>query len=196
MAIATTASGKFSLLTPTAKDVDWLVVANGLGKICRFAGNTRGHYSVAEHSVRLADAIARAGGDRMEQLQALVHDAHEVYCGDITRPMRRAIRVLSYESWLTVMDIERRCQKAVFQKAGCSECLCDRVDRFDEMLGDAEATLLLGCDRPDVSQFVWDALTDSWSSIGWDYVTASERWLGCLLALQNAAQVNAATSQV
>ncbi len=195
MSIATTASGKFNLLTPSANDVNWLVVANGLGKICRFAGNTRGHYSVAEHSVRLADAIAKAGGDHIEQLQALVHDAHEIYCGDITRPMRRAMRVLSYEAWATLMDIERRCQKAVFQAAGCYQQLCDRVDQFDVMLGDAEATLLLGCDRPDVSQFVWDALT-SGDAIGWDHVKASERWLNQFLTLQNAAQVNAATSQV
>lgn len=187
MSIATTASGKFDLLNPSPKDVDWLVVANGLGKICRFAGNTRGHYSVAEHSVRLADAIARAGGDSVEQLQALVHDAHEVYCGDITRPMRRAMQSLSHEAWKVVMDIERRCQTAVFQKAGCDQALCNRVDLFDWMLGDAEATLLLGCDRPDVSQFVWQALTDSWSSIGWDFETASERWLDRLIALQNAA---------
>jgi hypothetical protein len=186
MSIATTASGKFNLLAPATKDIDWLVVANGLGKICRFAGNTRGHYSVAEHSVRLADAIARAGGDRLEQLQALVHDAHEVYCGDMPRPMRQALRKLSFEAWITVRDIERRCQGIVFQKAGCEDGLCDRVDRFDEMLGDAEATLLLGCERPDVSQFVWDSLT-SGDAIGWDYVTASERWLGRLIALQAAA---------
>jgi hypothetical protein len=185
--IATTVSGKFNLLAPATEDIDWLVVANGLGKICRFAGNTRGHYSVAEHSVRLADAIYRAGGDRGEQLQALVHDAHEVYCGDITRPMRRAIQSLSHDAWKIVMDIERRCQKAVFQKAGCDVTLTNRVDIFDTMLGDAEATLLLGCERPDVSQFVWESLTEGWWPIGWDFETASERWLGRLIALQNAA---------
>jgi hypothetical protein len=69
MSIATTASGKFDLLNPSPKDIDWLVVASGLGKICRFAGNTMHHYSVAEHSVRLADVIAKAGGDRDEQLR-------------------------------------------------------------------------------------------------------------------------------
>jgi hypothetical protein len=184
MSIAHTTSGKFDLLNPKPKDIDWLVVANGLGKICRFAGNTLHHYSVAEHSVRLADAIARAGGDRDEQLQALVHDAHEVYCGDITRPMRQAIRKLSFEAWMTVMDIERRCQKVVFEKAGCQLTLGDRVDRFDTMLGSAEATLLLGCDRPDVSQFVWDSINEG---VCWDAVLASERWLGRLIALQNAA---------
>jgi hypothetical protein len=184
MSIATTASGKFDLLNPNPKDIDWLVVASGLGKICRFAGNTMHHYSVAEHSVRLADVIAKAGGDRDEQLQALVHDAHEIYCGDITRPMKRAIRTLSYDAWLTVMDIERRCQKAVFEKAKCQQTLGGRVDRFDLMLGNAEATLLLGCDRPDVSQLVWDCLD---KDLCWDDVKASERWLGRLIALQNAA---------
>lgn len=176
MSVATTAAGKFSLLTPSPKDVNWLVVANSISKICRFAGNTRGHYSVAEHSVRLADAIARAGGDRAEQLQALVHDAHEAFCGDVTRPMRRAVQALSFEAHKILMDIERRCQKAVFQAAGCDGVLTDRVDLFDSMLGDAEATLLLGNERPDVSQFVWEALTAG-DSLGWDYEHASVVWL-------------------
>lgn len=176
MSVATTAAGKFSLLTPNPRDVNWLVVANAISKICRFAGNTRGHYSVAEHSVRLADAIARAGGNRAEQLQALVHDAHEAFCGDVTRPMRRAIQALDFNAFKTWEDIERRCQRAVFVAAGCESVLTDRVDHFDAMIGDAEATLLLGNERPDVSQFVWEALTAG-DSLGWDYEHASVVWL-------------------
>jgi len=184
MSVATTAAGKFSLLTPSPKDVNWLVVTNAISKICRFAGNTRGHYSVAEHSVRLADAIARAGGNRAEQLQALVHDAHEAYCGDVTRPMRRAIQALDFKAFKVWEDIERRCQKAVFQAAGCDTSLTDRVDHFDAMLGDAEATLLLGCERSDVSQFIWDAMGGG-ESIGWDAERASVLWLDRFIELQN-----------
>lgn len=177
MSVATTAAGKFSLLNPNPKDVNWLVVANSISKICRFAGNTRGHYSVAEHSVRLADAIARAGGNRDEQLQALVHDAHEAFCGDVIRPLRRAFAEISLDALAALMNIERRCQKAVFEAAGCDAVLSDRVDQFDAMLGDAEATLLLGCERPDVSQFVWEALTAG-DSLGWDCEHSSVVWLG------------------
>lgn len=184
MSVATTAAGKFSLLNPNPEEVNWLVVANAISKICRFAGNTRGHYSVAEHSVRLADAIARAGGNHAEQLQALVRDAHEAYCGHVTRPMRQAVHAVSIEAYRVFMDIERRCQKTVFEAAGCTANLTDRVDLFDQMLGDAEATLLLGCERPDVSQFVWEAM-GAGESIGWDAERASVLWLDRFIELQN-----------
>lgn len=184
MSVATTAAGKFSLLNPNPEEVNWLVVANAISKICRFAGNTRGHYSVAEHSVRLADAIARAGGNRAEQLQALVHDAHEAFCGDITRPMLQAVLKLNATAYNAIKEIERRCQEAVFIAAGCDTMLEARVMHFDIMLGNAEATVLIGCERPDISQFVWDALTAG-DPIGWDYEHASIVWLDQLNKLQS-----------
>lgn len=66
-------------------------IANALSQINRFTGHLREPYSVAEHSVRVARAVADLGGRSEIVLGALLHDAHEAYLGDISGPLKRLI---------------------------------------------------------------------------------------------------------
>lgn len=57
-------------------------IAGSLSNLCRFNGHTREFYSVAQHSVsvsRLCPPPLRLAG--------LLHDAHEAYVGDTSRPV-------------------------------------------------------------------------------------------------------------
>lgn len=85
----------FNLATPKFVDVSTVDIANALGQICRFCGHTRTFYSVAEHSVRVADYVSsRCKVDTdatIMHVAALLHDAHEAYTGDITSPMKAAM---------------------------------------------------------------------------------------------------------
>lgn len=67
-------------------------IAKQLGALCRYAGATPDHYSVARHSLVVA---ALAPDDPQHKMAALLHDAHEALTGDILRPMTRRLSMPS-----------------------------------------------------------------------------------------------------
>lgn len=82
-----TATGKqFWPLDPRPEEVDIVDIAFGLSKICRYGGHTTRFYSVAEHSVLVAQALPKN-----LQMYGLLHDASEAYLGDVIRPLKRFI---------------------------------------------------------------------------------------------------------
>ena len=99
----------FPLLSPTPADVDWRDIAAALSKQCRYNGHCHAFYSVAQHSVLAAeaatsehfwDALDRqvfeaaigAIGEEAFFRAVLLHDAPEAYIGDLTTPMKEAMR--------------------------------------------------------------------------------------------------------
>lgn len=76
---------RFDLLEPTPDMVRLDDIAWSLAHIRRFGGHA-GAYTVAEHSLLVAKVCP------VElQLEALLHDAHEAYVGDIVSPVQGAI---------------------------------------------------------------------------------------------------------
>lgn len=73
-----------------SKDVCIQDIAHSLAYQCRFNGHTRSFYSVAEHSVLLADLVQVDSGvqNLTRRMAALLHDSAEAYIGDITGPVR------------------------------------------------------------------------------------------------------------
>ena len=72
-------------LPPAALSVE--TIAGALSRICRFGGHVFRAYSVAEHSILVA---ALVGQDF--QLEALLHDAAEAFCGDVVSPIKRRLQ--------------------------------------------------------------------------------------------------------
>jgi hypothetical protein len=66
-------------------------IAHALSHICRFGGHCERHYSVAEHSLYVADILKSRGMPATGQLAGLLHDAHEAYCGDVPTPIKAAL---------------------------------------------------------------------------------------------------------
>lgn len=77
---------KFFPLSPEADQVDIEDIARGLSKICRFCGQIKDFYSVAEHSVEVMHLVP----DRLK-LAALLHDASEAYISDIPAPLKKQL---------------------------------------------------------------------------------------------------------
>ena len=83
--------GIIDLSNPKESDVNICFIAQALSRIPRFNGLTGdyGTYSVAQHCVIGADAMYKATGDKELALRFLLHDAHEAFLGDITRPVQK-----------------------------------------------------------------------------------------------------------
>jgi uncharacterized protein len=75
-------------------------IAAALSRQCRFAGHTTWHYSVAQHSLIVADLLPRA-----DALQGLMHDATEAYLVDLPTPVKKLLpgyAVLEADLWRTI----------------------------------------------------------------------------------------------
>jgi hypothetical protein len=76
----------FDLENPDPQRVLINDIAQGLSNTCRFAGQCREFYSVAQHSVHVSEIVPPE-----DALAALLHDAQEAYIHDITRPLKQLL---------------------------------------------------------------------------------------------------------
>lgn len=82
----TLASGHvFDFLNPQGSVFDIEDIAHGLSNVCRYAGQCRDFYSVAEHSILVSEVVTEY------QFEALMHDASEAFIGDVTRPLKQLL---------------------------------------------------------------------------------------------------------
>ena len=65
------------------QSLDIRTVALTLGRICRFAGNCKTFWPVLIHSLVVADLAPEAVA-----IHALLHDAAEIYIGDVPSPFK------------------------------------------------------------------------------------------------------------
>lgn len=79
------------LLDPKPEDMDLKVIATALGRIQRFGAHGRGSYTVALHSVNVAETLRQRGESPDVQLWGLLHDAAEAFIGDIVSPLKRQL---------------------------------------------------------------------------------------------------------
>ena len=107
-------------------------IVHALTQICRFGGHCKRHYSVAEHSLFVADILRSWGIPAPGQLAGLLHDAHEAYCGDMPTPIKRALG----EPW---REFESGVEKAVHGALGVS----DLMDTWQASVHDADLCALV-----------------------------------------------------
>lgn len=95
--IVTSSGRQFSYLDPRPHMIDICDIAHALSQICRFNGHTSLFYSVAQHSLLVADKMIGSAGER---LAGLLHDAAEAYVCDIPSPLK----VLLGSTYLDIHD--------------------------------------------------------------------------------------------
>jgi len=110
---------QFWTLDPRPEEVRLADIAHALSLQCRYGGHCREHYSVAEHSVRVSEALVIGDNlrgatmlvwkyiwdsepskhqiDAALRLAALMHDASEAYFMDFPRPVKRELYKLCPE---------------------------------------------------------------------------------------------------
>lgn len=111
-----TFTGKcFYLLDPRPEDVCIEDIAHALSQICRFNGHTKAPYDVASHSCNVQDIVRQWGCGSEVQLYALLHDAHEAYTGDMSRPYKNC---LSGAARQEIDEINANIQRAIYRRLG------------------------------------------------------------------------------
>lgn len=121
-----TASGRvFNIGSPTPDMVCIEDVAHHLSLCCRWACAVKTHYSVAQHSIMVANLLPRH-----LQLAGLLHDAHEAYIGDKTRPMKQLMPPLVQQWWALLRD---NIDRAICDALGCAhqQLGCEAVKNVD-----------------------------------------------------------------
>lgn len=95
-----TYSGRLvDVLNPKPGDIAPEDIAHALACTCRFNGHSREFYSVAQHSILVAEICGHPWG--------LLHDAAEAYMGDIIRPLKGGLSLSTahcVERWQSVED--------------------------------------------------------------------------------------------
>ncbi|WP_420104129.1 phosphohydrolase [Bosea sp. (in: a-proteobacteria)] len=98
--IQTFTGRQFWPLDPRPDEIEIADIAHALAHQCRYGGHIRQFYSVAEHCVLMAHAVAPE-----HRLAALMHDAAEGYLVDLPRPIKRAMphyRAAETAIWLAI----------------------------------------------------------------------------------------------
>lgn len=139
----------FDLLDPQPDMVVIEDIAHALSNLCRFTGHTRVFYSVAEHSVHVAEILP----DDL-RLQGLLHDAAEAYIQDVATPLK----------WLLpdYKQIERRVWKAIAMKFNLPEALDPQVKDADLRMLMTERRDLLG-----TPPLPWDSSFEAIQPVSW-----------------------------
>lgn len=116
------------------EDVDIEEIAHALSMLCRFNGHCREFYSVAQHSVLVAQALPPELA-----LAGLLHDATEAYCGDMIRPLKRSMPAYR--------EVEDRIWAVIAQRFGLPQDLPPEVKEADNRMLQTERRDLLAPHR-------------------------------------------------
>lgn len=130
---------------PRAEDIDVADIAHAMAIIPRYNGHTRIPYSIGHHSLLLLDYFRSQKYADATVVEALMHDAHEVYVQDIIRPVKSGLP--DYRA------LERRNRSVLCERFGLFDHLPEVVHRADmAIMLDEQRALMLPPPKP------WDGL--------------------------------------
>jgi len=86
----------FDFENPSVDNIGIKTIAHSLSNQCRFNGHCNKFYSVAEHSMLVADRVMEQTGDSLTTMFALLHDVSEAVICDIPRPIKRTPELAVY----------------------------------------------------------------------------------------------------
>lgn len=113
-----TYSGTQFFFDPADRDknnINIVDIARSLSRTIRFNGHSSVPITVAEHSVVVMEIVQTEGGTEMQQLYALLHDSHEAYTGDVSRPLKQYLRD-RYD--MNLRSFEQDVQRQIYDALG------------------------------------------------------------------------------
>jgi 5'-deoxynucleotidase YfbR-like HD superfamily hydrolase len=145
---------RLDLLDPSPLDVEIEDIAQGLSRVARWNGQTKGDwaYTVAQHSLLVEKIFVtfRPNIEAKWRLAALLHDAPEYVVGDLITPFKAAVG-RDYK------DLENRLMAAVHLRFGLPAALPQTIaqplKRSDRAAAHLEATQIAGFEEKEARKF-------------------------------------------
>ena len=144
---------RLDLLDPSPLDVEISDIAQGLARVARWNGQTRGDhaFSVAQHSLMVEAIVGRLTSAPAQTLQlALLHDAPEYVIGDMISPFKAVVGG-GYKT------VEARLESAIHIRFGLPpatpKTIKTLIKRADQIAAYFEATELAGFDDKEARAF-------------------------------------------
>jgi len=109
------------------EDIDIRDIAHALSFQCRFNGHCKQFYSIAEHSIRVAEILP----NRLT-LSGLLHDAAEAYFFDVSSPLKELPIFDEYRKMLV------QCEEVIMNKYGEGWPMDDEIKHADLVLRSTE----------------------------------------------------------
>jgi hypothetical protein len=126
-----TKSGQyFDFVHPERYRIEITDIAHALSNVCRFAGQCKQFYSVAQHSVYVSRIVPEE-----DAFAGLMHDCAEAFIGDVSRPLK--LMLADYRV------IEKRVEAALFAGLGLPSKLPASVKLADRQMLASEQMALL-----------------------------------------------------
>lgn len=107
----------FDEIRPEAIDIR--DIAHALSHICRYTGQVNMFFSVAQHSLLVAEKMP---GGPAKKLVALLHDAAEAYMSDLSSPLKKW---LEHEGSLAYSTTQDKITAAIYNKFGVTDIPSD-----------------------------------------------------------------------
>ena len=128
--VVTNSGQKLFLTNPDPESILIEDIAHGLSQTCRWGGQCKTFYSVAQHCYMISSIVPRS-----DALWGLLHDAAEAYMTDLPRPLKMILP--GYQL------IESGILKAIAEKYGLPESIPSTVKKADNVMLATEARLLM-----------------------------------------------------
>ena len=126
MTVVQSPSGlRLDFLRPDPEAIDIADIAWSLAHICRWTGGVKKFYSVAEHSVLVADHVPD-----VIAMDGLLHDATEAYMSDIPAPLKEICPFYA--------DTEKKLRKVIANKFGTAHKIPHDVRIADRRMMEQE----------------------------------------------------------
>jgi 5'-deoxynucleotidase YfbR-like HD superfamily hydrolase len=122
--IQTYTGQKFYPLDPRPEEINIEDIAHSLSLQCRFAGHTKFHYSVAQHSIHVASVL-----DRPYRAHGLLHDATEAYMVDLPRPIKKYSEIGNL-----YVEVEIKLWQAIADRFSISAAIPSAVHEADSRM--------------------------------------------------------------
>ena len=122
-------------MNPDPELINLVDIAHSLSNLCRWNGHTMKFYSVAEHSIFVANAVEKPE----DKIAAMLHDASEAYIGDVTRPLKHRLK--------NYFDMEYDIMVVISRKFGFKYPLSAEVKAADDYALKWEYVNIVTADR-------------------------------------------------